>query len=223
MVIIGLTGSIGMGKSTAAGMLSRMGVPRHDADAAVHRLTGRGGAAMPAIERSWPEVVREGVLDRRALGARAFREPAVLTQLEAILHPLVRADISAFLKRQCRQRAPVVVLDVPLLLEAGLWAWCDLVAVVSAPRFIQRQRVLRRPGMTEEQFERILGRQLSDGAKRRLADFVIPTGLGRGVTFRRLQALVETAKARPPDKWPPHPYRRRIDARNRPRYRNHRA
>jgi dephospho-CoA kinase len=94
--------------------------------------------------------------------------------------------------------------------------------VVSAPRFIQRQRVLRRPGMTEEQFERILGRQLSDRAKRRLADFVIPTGLGRGVTFRRLQEVVEIAKARRPGKWPPNPYRRRIDARNRPRYRNHR-
>lgn len=222
MVIVGLTGSIGMGKSTAAAMLSHLGLPRHDSDAAVHRLTARGGAAMPAIERSWPEVVRDGRLDRRALGAKAFREPEVLGRLEAILHPLVRAEISDFLKRNCRQRRPVVVLDVPLLLESGLWAWCDLIAVVSAPPFVQRQRVLRRPGMTEAQFARILGRQLPDRAKRRLADFVVPTGLGRGLTFRRLQALSAAAAAHPPGKWPPDPYRRRMDARNRPRYRDHR-
>jgi dephospho-CoA kinase len=222
MVIVGLTGSIGMGKSTAARMLSHIGLPRHDSDATVHRLTRRGGAAMPAIAAEFPELVRDGVLDRRALGERAFRDPTVLERLEAILHPLVRADISVFLKRHCRLRAPVVVLDVPLLLEAGLWAWCDLVAVVSAPPFVQRQRVLRRPGMTPAQFDRILSRQLPDLAKRRLADFVIPTGLGRGLTFRRLQALAEEAKERPPGRWPPDPYRRRTDARNRSRYRNHR-
>ena len=203
-------------------MLSRIGLPRHDADAIVHRLTRRGGVAIPPIARVFPDLVRDGVLDRQELGRRAFADPTILRRLEKILHPLVRRDISTFLERQSRRRTSVVVLDVPLLLEAGLWSWCDLVVVVSAPTFVQRQRVLRRPGMTERQFERVLCRQMSDSMKRRFADFVVPTGLGRGLTFQRLAVLVEQARRQPPLKWPPNPYRRRADARNRPRYRDHR-
>ena len=211
-----------MGKSTAAAMLSRMGLPRHDSDATVHDLTRCGGAAVPDIGRIFPDLVRGGSLDRQLLGARAFADPAILRQLEAILHPLVRADISVFLERQCRRRASVVVLDVPLLLEAGLWSWCDVIVVVSAPGFVQRQRVLRRPGMTDLQLDRVLQRQIADRTKRRLADFVVPTGLGRGLTFRRLAALLDLARRGPAHKWPPNPYRRQADARSRPRYRNHR-
>ena len=210
-----------MGKSTAAAMLSQMGLPRHDSDAAVHRLTSYGGEAMPAIARVFPDLVQDGSLDRQSLGARAFANPAILRQLEEILHPLVRADISMFLARQCRQRAPVVVLDIPLLLETGLWSWCDLVVVVSAPGFIQRQRVLRRRGMTDRQFDRVLQYQIADPLKRRFADFVIPTGLGRGLTFRCLATLVVFASRHAADKWPPNFYRRQADARSCPRYRNH--
>ena len=211
-----------MGKSTAAEMLSRIGLPRHDSDAAVHRLTRRGGAAMPAIARAFPDLVRDGVLDRRQLGARAFANPAILKQLEAILHPLVRAEITAFLACQCRRGASAVVLDVPLLLETGLWAWCDLILVVSAPTFVQRQRVLCRQGMTPAQFARVLRHQIADRTKRRLADFVVPTGLGRGLTYRGLVILTDLARRYPSGKWPPNPYRRLVDARSRPRYRNHR-
>jgi len=223
MVIVGLTGSIGMGKSTAARMLCRMRVPVHDSDAAVHRLLAPGGAAVPATAAAFPGVVRDGAVDRGALGQRVFGDRAALTRLEGLLHPLVRADIGTFLRRAARHRRPVVVLDVPLLLEGDLWTWCDLIAVVSAPAFVQRQRVLARPGMTPERFRGILARQMPDLEKRRRADAVVPSGLGLAVTWRALADLVARARATPTRHWPPDPYRRRMDARNRSRYRDHRA
>jgi dephospho-CoA kinase len=191
MIILGLTGSLGMGKSTAAGMFRRLGVPVHDSDAAVHRLLGRRGAAVAAVAAAFPGVTRaDGAVDRPALGARVFGDGAALKRLERILHPLVRRSQQRFLAAARARRAPLVVLDVPLLFETGGERRCDAVAVVSAPAFLQRRRVLARPGMSEERFRSVLAKQMPDWEKRRRADFVLPSGLGRAVTFRRIKRLV---------------------------------
>jgi dephospho-CoA kinase len=195
VIIIGLTGSVGMGKSTAAATLRRLGVPIHDADAAVHRLLGRNGTAVAAVAAAFPGVERQGAIDRPALGRQVFGNPAALRRLEAILHPLVRQSTRRFLKRWAARRAPVVVLDVPLLLETGGERRCDAVIVVSAPFFLERVRVMARPGMTEARFRAILAQQMPDHEKRRRADFVVPTGLGRAVTRRHLAAIVAAARA----------------------------
>lgn len=187
MRVVGLTGSIGMGKSTAARMIRAMGIPVHDADAVVHRLLGRGGAAVALIEAAFPGVSRDGGVDRQALGARVFADQAALRRLEAILHPLVHAVQRRFLARAARRRAPLVVLDVPLLFETGGDRICDAVLVVSAPAAIQRQRVLRRKGMTPEKLTAILAQQMPDWEKRRRASAVIPTGLGIAFSRRVLQ------------------------------------
>ena len=194
MVILGLTGSVGMGKSTAAAMLRRLGVPVHEADAAVHRLLAPGGAAVGPIAEAFPGAVEKGAVDRKRLGDLVFRDPAARTRLEAILHPLVRRATRAFLARQARAQAPLVALDIPLLFETGGEALCDAVLVVSAPPAVQAARVLARPGMTEEKFRGILAAQLSDAEKRRRADFVVPTGLGKAETLRRLKAIVTLLK-----------------------------
>ncbi len=190
MIVVGLTGSIGMGKSTAAAVLRRAGIPVHDADAAVHVLFARDGAAVAPVEAAFPGVARDGAIDRRALGARVFGDPAALARLEAIVHPLVRARSRAFLRAAALRRAPLVVLDVPLLFEAGRAADCDAVIVVSAPPFLQAQRVLRRPGMTPARLRDILARQMPDREKRRRADFVVATGLGRRLSLRALLRAV---------------------------------
>ncbi len=194
MKVLGLTGSIGMGKSTAASMLRRLSLPVHDADATVHRLLAAGGAAVPAIAEAFPGVVRDGAVDRAALGARVFGDRAALARLEAIVHPLVRRQTDRFLAASRRRRAPMAVLDVPLLLEGDGHRRCDLVAVVSAPPAVQRQRVMARPGMTESRLAAILAKQMPDREKRRRADVVIPTGLGRAVTMRRLTRLVRALR-----------------------------
>ncbi|MGE0718137.1 MAG: dephospho-CoA kinase [Alphaproteobacteria bacterium] len=191
MIVLGLTGSIGMGKSTAAAMLRRMGVPVHDADAAVHRLLARGGAAVRPIGEAFPGVVRAGAVDRIELGRRVFAEGAGLDRLERIVHPLVRRSSRRFLARHRTRRTPVVVLDVPLLYEKGGAAGrYDAVIVVSAPAFLQRQRVMRRKGMTEARYRGILAKQVPDAEKRRRADVVVPTGLGKGFTWHRLAAAL---------------------------------
>lgn len=187
MKIIGLTGSIAMGKSTAAALLRRMGVPIYDADATIHRLTGPGGAALAPLGRLFPDCVGPQGLDRARLGPLVFANPGLLKQLESILHPLARAEQRRFIGRMRRHRRRAVVLDIPLLFEtAGLRRFAAIL-VVSAPRFLQAQRAMRRPGMSLEKFRQILARQTPDAEKRRRADFVIPSGLGRGVTYRRLQ------------------------------------
>ncbi len=188
MIVVGLTGSIGMGKSTVAAMFRRLRVPVFDADAAVHALQAPGGAALAAIAAAFPGVVAGGVLDRQALGAAVFGDDAVLKRLEAIVHPLVAAARTAFLRRY--RRAPVVVLDIPLLFEAGGAEACDVVAVVSARAAVQRARVLARPGMTAAKLDAILARQVPDAVKRARADVVIPTGGTRAATFRAVRALV---------------------------------
>ncbi|HWI27430.1 MAG TPA: dephospho-CoA kinase [Stellaceae bacterium] len=191
MIILGLTGSLGMGKSTVAAMFRRLGVPVHDSDAAVHRLMAPGGGAVAQVEAAFPGVTRRGGgIDRAALGARVFANEAALRRLERILHPLVRLSQQRFLAAARRRRAGLVVLDVPLLFETGGERRCDKVVVVSAPAFLQRQRVMKRPGMTEERLGAVLAKQMPDAEKRRRADYVVPSGLGRAETFRRLQRIV---------------------------------
>lgn len=191
MIILGLTGSIGMGKSTAAATLRRLGLPLFDADAVVHRLLGPGGAAVRAVENLFPGVRDDGgAIDRRSLGPRVFGDPAALRRLEAILHPMVRQAEKRFVARARARREPLVVLDIPLLFETGAPERCDFVLVVSAPLRLQRERVMRRPGMTASRYADILRAQMPDREKRRRADFVVATALGRGTTFRRLQAVV---------------------------------
>ncbi|PBB66975.1 dephospho-CoA kinase [Mesorhizobium sp. WSM4312] len=176
MIVLGLTGSIGMGKSTTAKMFAEAGVPVHDSDEAVHRLYS--GAAAPLIEAAFPGTVVDGVVDRVKLGARVLGDAAALKRLEAIIHPLVRADADAFLARHRNAGESIAVLDIPLLFETGGRGRVDKVVVVTAPAEIQRQRVLARPGMTEEKLAAILAKQVPDEEKRRLADFVIDTGQG---------------------------------------------
>lgn len=195
MIVLGLTGSIGMGKTTTAAMFRRLRVPVHDADGCVHRLLGPGGAAVAAVAAQFAGVVRNGAVDRAALRRQVFGRPDRLAALEAILHPLVRQDEQHFVRQCGRQHRPLVVLDIPLLYETGAERRCDLVAVVSAPAFIQTQRVLARTGMTRSVLADILARQMADSEKRRRAEVVIPTGLGRAHTFLHVRRLVGMLEA----------------------------
>lgn len=212
MVIVGLTGSIGMGKSTAARMLRQMGVSVYDADAAVHALQAPGGAALPPIEAAFPGVVRNGVLDRQALGARVFGNKEALRKLEAIVHPLVGQKQRAFLRRAALRGARIVVLDIPLLFEGRGERRVDAVLVVSAPAFLQRRRVLARPGMTEEKFAGILRQQVPDSLKRRKASVVVPTSLGLAPTRNALERAVRRLKRQPGGSWPLNPWREKYTA-----------
>ena len=210
MVIVGLTGSIGMGKSTAAKMLRQMGVPVYDADAAVHVLQAPGGLALPPIEAAFPGVVKNGVLDRQALGARVFGNKEALRRLEAIVHPLVARRQRAFLKRAAQHGVPLVVLDIPLLFEGHGERRVDATLVVTAPSFLQRRRVMARSGMTLEKFAGILRQQVPDPLKRHKATVVIPTGLGLAPTRAALQRAVDRLKRLPARSWPPHPWREKF-------------
>jgi dephospho-CoA kinase len=174
VITLGLTGSIGMGKSTVARMFEEEGVPVFDADAAVHRLQGPGGALVRAIEAQFPGTTGEGGVDRTALAEAVLGESDKLQRLEALIHPAVAREREGFLERH--KDAPLVVLDIPLLFEKRGWDKVDRIAVVSAPADVQRARVLARPGMSEAKFEKILGLQIPDEEKRKRADFVIPTG-----------------------------------------------
>ena len=191
MIVLGLTGSIGMGKSTAAAVLRRLGVPLYDADAEIHKMLGPGGAAVPAVLAAFPGVDGEsGGIDRRRLGPRVFGKPAELRRLEKILHPMVRAVERGWVARQRARRAKLVVLDIPLLFETDRIDRVDGVIVVSAPTRLQRERVMRRPGMSPERFAAILASQLPDYDKRRRADFVVSTALSRTFAARQLAAIV---------------------------------
>lgn len=192
MYILGLTGSIGMGKSTAAADFKRLGVPVHDADATVHGLLGPGGAAVEAVGALFPGIVKDGAVDRQALGARVFGNDDALKKLENVLHPLVREAEYRFLNLWMGHKAPLVVLDIPLLFETHGEERCDGVAVVTAPAFLQRQRVMARPGMTEEKFKAILAKQMPDKVKRASADFIIQTGLGRYHSLKTIKAIIKS-------------------------------
>lgn len=203
MVILGLTGSIGMGKTTAATAFRSFGVPVHDADSAVHRLMEPGGGAVRAVLAAFPEAEVNGRIDRRILGDIVYRNKSKLKQLERILHPLVRKSTRQFLGRAARARERLVVLDIPLLFETGGEARCDAIVVVSAPAHIQRQRVLARPGMTEEKLASILAHQVPDSKKRAKADFIVDTGLNRSHSLRQIAEIVKIAKAWPTRCWGP--------------------
>ncbi len=196
MLVIGLTGSIGMGKSNAAMALRRMGVPVHDADGAVHTLLGPGGRAVKPVAAIFPAALSGDRIDRRVLGDLVFGDTPALRRLEAILHPLVRRASRDFIQAARRARTPIIVLDIPLLYESGASKTVDMVIVVSAPAAIQRQRVLARPGMTEAKFRAILSRQVPDAEKRRRADFVVRTGGHRGDTFRQLRRVLGIVRGR---------------------------
>lgn len=197
MIILGLTGSIGMGKTSAARSLRRLGVPVHDADAAVHRLLGPGGKAVPEIQALFTQAVENGAVNRRTLGSIVFADPAALRRLESVLHPMVRKEEQAFLKRMRRRRKRLVVLDIPLLYETGAAARVDAVIVVSAPAILQARRVLARSGMTQQKFAQILQQQMPDAEKRRRADFVVSTGLGHDRSLRQLKRIVRLLRENP--------------------------
>lgn len=203
MIVLGLTGSIGMGKSTAADMLRHMGVPAHDSDATVHGLFAWDEEMRTAVDARFPGVLTADGVDRPALGAAVFEDPEARADLEAIVHPRVRAAADAFVRHHRRQGAALVVLDIPLLYETGGADRVDGVIVVSAPGWLQRRRVLARPGMSAEKFAGILASQMPDREKRRRADFVVETGAGRAYTFRRLKRIVMAVRGAvrsgPPD------------------------
>ncbi|MDR3439610.1 dephospho-CoA kinase [Telmatospirillum sp.] len=189
MIRLGLTGSIGMGKSTASRQLARLGLPVHDADAVVHRLLAKGGSAVRHVQAVFPDAVVEGEVDRQRLGALVFGDTSALAKLESILHPLVKRAEHRFLQRARRQRRFAVVLDIPLLFEGGGRRF-DAVIVVTCPAFLQEQRVMARSGMTREKLAAIRDRQMPDAEKRRRADIVIPTGIGYRPALRRLCAVL---------------------------------
>ncbi len=203
MLIIGLTGSIGMGKTTAATDFQRLGIFVHNADMAVHELMGNGGRAVRAVATAFPGVQEGGAINRTKLGDVVFRDTDRLRVLEAILHPMVLEHRSQFLMTASRYRRPMVVLDIPLLFETGGDLSCDAVVTVSAPTFVQYRRVLARPGMNKERLFQILAKQMSDKEKRRRSDFIVPTGQGRLVSFRSIRKIVLNISNLSPKHWPP--------------------
>jgi dephospho-CoA kinase len=195
MFIIGLTGSLGMGKSTTARFFAEQGVPVHDADAVVHRLYD--GEAAAAIERAFPGTASGGKVDRNRLAARVLDDPAALKKLEAIVHPLVQAAERQLLAQAQSGGEKVAVLDIPLLFETGGDERVDAVVVVSAPAEVQRSRVLARPGMTIEKLDAILGRQMPDADKRRRADFVVDTSRGFAPARAQVRAILDAVATMP--------------------------
>ncbi|MGZ8368326.1 MAG: dephospho-CoA kinase [Rhodoplanes sp.] len=195
MIVIGLTGSLGMGKSATALMFAEAGVPVHDADATVHRLYE--GDAVEPIQAAFPGVTSTGRIDREKLGARVLNDAAALKRLEAIVHPLVRREEERFLAEAEARGARCAVLDIPLLFETGADQRVDVVVVVSAPFEEQRRRVLRRPGMTAERFESLLVKQLPDAEKRQRADFVVDTSQGFDSARAQVRAILQNLERMP--------------------------
>ena len=194
MKLIGLTGSIGMGKSTTAGLFAKLGLPVYDADAAVHRLYAPGGAAVAPVVALFPEVLDQGGVDRRRLSARVVGDDPAMRALEAVVHPLVAADRVAFFAEAGTSGADLVVLDVPLLFETRGAAGLDAIVVVTAPPDVQRARVLARPDMDGAKFESILARQTPDAEKRARADFVIDTGAGLESARDQVRSILQVLR-----------------------------
>ncbi|MBB5664168.1 dephospho-CoA kinase [Rhizobium leguminosarum] len=194
MLKIGLTGSIGMGKSTAGKLFAEAGIPLNDSDAVVHDLYA--GEAAPLVDAAFPGTMKDGAVDRHELGRQLALDPGGFKRLEAIVHPLVRKRETEFLKRQHRAGAGMVVLDIPLLFETNAWERVDVVVVVSAGPQIQRDRVLAREGMTEEKFEMILSRQTPDAEKRRRADYLIDSSRSIAETKERVLEIIADLKTR---------------------------
>jgi dephospho-CoA kinase len=194
--LIGLTGSIGMGKTETAKMFSRLGIPVYDSDAAVHRLYEPGGAAVDKIAEVFPGSVRDGRVDRVALSKQLAGDETAFKKLEAIVHPLVAEENRKFLAQAAASSADMVVQDIPLLFETGGHARMDAVVVVSAPADLQRKRVLERPGMTPEKLDHILSRQMPDAEKRAQAHFVVETDKGLDHAFEQVKKIVVELKAK---------------------------
>jgi dephospho-CoA kinase len=203
MIVLGLTGSIAMGKSRAAGMFRAYGVPVLDADAVVHALMAPGRAAVAPVTVAFPGCgsLEDGI-DRGRLGRVVMADPNALRRLEGIVHPLVRAAEGRFLRRACRAGAPLVVLDIPLLLETGGEARVDAVAVVSAAPMLQAQRALRRKGMTPERLAQVRAQQLPDWVKRKRADFVIRSGCDGGMLATRIGGIIRALEGKRSRAWP---------------------
>lgn len=195
MRVIGLTGGIGMGKSTAAAVFRAARIPVFDADREVHRLQARGGRAVAAIAALVPEAVRGGAVDRGRLRAAIARDPRILPALERILHPLVRTAECRFVGRARAAGSSLAVLDVPLLFETGADRLCDVTIAVSAPPELQLRRVIARGGMSSDDARRLVARQLPDAERRRRADIVVPTGLSRADSRRRLRRILARLRA----------------------------
>lgn len=193
MIVFGLTGSIGMGKSTAAKMLKLMGVPVHDSDHAVHKALGAKGAAFEEVAVTFPDAwdKKKRLIDRKKLGDIVFNNPAELGKLEAILHPLAEASQKKFLQDMKRRGKRAAALEIPLLFETGAEKRVDYTICVSAPPLLQRRRVMARKNMTDEKFRRIVENQMPDLQKQAYADFVVQTGLGYGTTFRELRKILK--------------------------------
>ena len=192
MIVIGLTGSIGMGKSETGRMFRRRGVPMFDSDAEVRRLTRPGGPALKMISEAFPGVIRDNQLDREGLGDEVFADSAKRKILEGILHPLVRSSQQRFLFRWSRKGAAATVIDIPLLFENQLEPYFDQVITVTAPSETQRRRVLERPGMNQHKLEQILKSQLPDAEKRKRADIIIDTGHGRTPVYGAVRRLIRS-------------------------------
>jgi dephospho-CoA kinase len=191
LIILGLTGSIGMGKTTVAKMFAEAGAPAFDSDAAVHQLYAPGGAAVTAVEQEFPGVTKNGGIDRVLLSQRVINDAKALKRLEQVVHPFVRQAQVDFAEAQRAAGAKVVVFDIPLLLETQTGDLMDKVVVVSAPAHIQRERVLGRTGMTVEKFAQFLARQMPDAEKRKRADFVIDTGGSLDETRAQVRAVLD--------------------------------
>lgn len=194
LFVIGLTGSIGMGKTTTAKMFEDAGCPVFDADACVHRLYAKGGAAVPLINAVFPDAVKDGAVDRSVLGAHMRADPLHLSVLESFIHPMVGEARAEFFAKSKADGADIVVLDVPLLFETGGEDRVDRVVVVTAPQEVQRARVLARPGMTEAHFKALLARQTPDFIKRKRADFVVFTDKGLDATREQVHKIIETIR-----------------------------
>lgn len=195
LFIIGLTGSIGMGKTTTAAMFDALGCPVFDADKCVHDLYAGGGAAVPLIRAVFPDAVTDGEVDRKTLGAHMRDDPLNLTVLESFIHPMVGEARAGFFKAAKGQGAKIVVLDVPLLFETGGDAHVDAVVVVTAPKDVQRARVMARPGMTEALFTALLSRQMPDDIKRKKADYLVFTDQGLDAAREQVQAIIMDIRA----------------------------
>jgi dephospho-CoA kinase len=195
MKVIGLTGSVAMGKTDTARLFAELGIPVFDSDAVVHKLYAKGGKAVPAVKRLCPEAIVAGAVDRRLLSAALMDDPDLLAKLEAAVHPLVRAELTRFLADEKSKNSKFVVVDVPLLFETGREKEFDIIVVVSAPAEIQKRRALARPGMTEEKLALILSRQLPDAMKRSKADYVVETGRGHDFARGQVNRIVNQLSA----------------------------
>ena len=188
-LVIGLTGSIGVGKSTVAKQLSRLGWPVHSSDEAVHRLLGKNGKAVKKVAKLFPEALKRNAIDRQIVGQSVFTSPEKLKQLEAVLHPLVEKEEEKLIAKAKKQKIKVVVLEIPLLFETGAEKRCDFVICVTCSKQKQHERVMQRDDMTEEKFRRILKRQMSDAEKRKRADFIIKTDKDLADTYKQIRLL----------------------------------